>query len=147
MPRARASSPTAICVRNHPMVTFWRRLTRDLRERRKPPLTRAAAARLAADARSEPQVVAHAVALGCDGDDAPTRPTRRSLGSSSLRRPLQPTLPAGTAARPAAAGRHRRSRTAYAGLITSLMSASRSSNGRNAHFIALMVNHRRSARP
>ena len=28
----------AYCVRQHPMVTFWRRLTRDLRERRKPPL-------------------------------------------------------------------------------------------------------------
>ena len=30
--------PAAYCVRQHPMVTFWRRLTRDLRERRKPPL-------------------------------------------------------------------------------------------------------------
>ncbi|NUS51378.1 MAG: ATP-binding protein, partial [Nocardioidaceae bacterium] len=28
----------AVCVRNRPMLTFWRRLTRDLRERRKPPL-------------------------------------------------------------------------------------------------------------
>ena len=28
----------AYCVRQHPVVTFWRRLTRDLRERRKPPL-------------------------------------------------------------------------------------------------------------
>ena len=34
---------------------------------------------------------------------------------------------------------------AYAGLIWSLMIASRSSNGRNADFIALIVNHRRSA--
>ena len=28
----------AYCVRQHPTVTFWRRLTRDLREHRKPPL-------------------------------------------------------------------------------------------------------------
>ena len=28
----------AYCVRQHPLVTFWRRLTRDLREHRKPPL-------------------------------------------------------------------------------------------------------------
>jgi uridine kinase len=28
----------AFCLRQHPLVTFWRRLTRDLRERRKPPL-------------------------------------------------------------------------------------------------------------
>ena len=27
----------AYCVRQHPVVTFWRRLTRDLREHRKPP--------------------------------------------------------------------------------------------------------------
>ena len=28
----------AYCLRQHPMVTFWRRLSRDLREHRKPPL-------------------------------------------------------------------------------------------------------------
>ena len=28
----------ALCLRQHQLVTFWRRLTRDLRERRKPPL-------------------------------------------------------------------------------------------------------------
>ena len=28
----------ALCLRQHPLVTFWRRLTRDLREHRKPPL-------------------------------------------------------------------------------------------------------------
>lgn len=28
----------AYCVRQHPLVTFWRRRTRDLREHRKPPL-------------------------------------------------------------------------------------------------------------
>ena len=37
--------------------------------------------------------------------------------------------------------------TAYAGLICSSMIASRSSNGRNADFIALMVNQRRSSMP
>ncbi|HET8959610.1 hypothetical protein [Nocardioides sp.] len=28
----------AYCIRQHRLVTFWRRLTRDLREHRKPPL-------------------------------------------------------------------------------------------------------------
>ena len=28
----------AYCITQHPLVTFWRRLTRDLREHRKPPL-------------------------------------------------------------------------------------------------------------
>ncbi len=28
----------ALCLRQHPLVTFWRRLTRDLREHRKPPV-------------------------------------------------------------------------------------------------------------
>jgi uridine kinase len=53
----------AICVRNHPAVTFWRRLTRDLRERRKRPvvLLRRGVRLL----RDEPRVVAHAVDLGC----------------------------------------------------------------------------------
>ena len=53
----------AWCVRQHPLVTFWRRLTRDLREHRKPPLVlvRRGLALLHAQRR----VVAHAVALGC----------------------------------------------------------------------------------
>lgn len=37
--------------------------------------------------------------------------------------------------------------TAYPGLITSVMNASRSSNGRNDDFIALTVSHCRSAQP
>ena len=37
--------------------------------------------------------------------------------------------------------------SAYPGFMTLSMIASRSSNGRNADFIALIVNHRRSARP
>jgi uridine kinase len=53
----------AYCVRQHPVVTFWRRLTRDLREHRKPPavLLRRGWALL----RDQRQVVAHAVARGC----------------------------------------------------------------------------------
>ena len=53
----------AYCVRQHPMVTFWRRLTRDLREHRKPPpvLVRRGLALM----RDQERVVAHAVELGC----------------------------------------------------------------------------------
>ena len=53
----------AYCVRQHPMVTFWRRLTRDLREHRKPPLV--LVRRGLALMRDQQWVVAHAVALGC----------------------------------------------------------------------------------
>jgi len=61
--RERGILATAVCVRNHRLVTFWRRLTRDLRERRKPPhvlLRRGLLLMLA-----EPRVVAHAERLGC----------------------------------------------------------------------------------
>jgi uridine kinase len=53
----------AYCVRQHPMVTFWRRLTRDLRERRKPPLV--LVRRGLALMRDQRHVVAHAVERGC----------------------------------------------------------------------------------
>ena len=53
----------AYCVRQHPMVTFWRRLTRDLREHRKPPLV--LLRRGVALMRDQQRVVTHAVALGC----------------------------------------------------------------------------------
>ncbi len=53
----------AYCVRQHPMVTFWRRLTRDLREHRKPPLV--LLRRGLALMRDQRRVVGHAVALGC----------------------------------------------------------------------------------
>ena len=53
----------AYCVRQHPVVTFWRRLTRELRERRKPPLV--LVRRGVALMRDQQRVVAHAVALGC----------------------------------------------------------------------------------
>jgi uridine kinase len=46
------------------VVTFWRRLTRDLRERRKPPLV--LLRRGLALMRDQKRVVSHAVALGCD---------------------------------------------------------------------------------
>ncbi len=61
--RERGLLADAICVRNHRLVTFWRRLTRDLREHRKPPwvLLRRGLRLM----RAEPEVVAHAVALGC----------------------------------------------------------------------------------
>ena len=61
--RERGLLADAICVRNRPAVTFWRRLTRDLRERRKHPavLLRRGVRLL----REEPHVVAHAVHLGC----------------------------------------------------------------------------------
>ena len=54
----------AYCVRQHPMVTFWRRLIRDLREHRKPPpvLLRRGLALM----RGQRAVVEHAVALGCE---------------------------------------------------------------------------------
>jgi uridine kinase len=52
----------AVCVRNHRVVTFWRRLTRDLREHRKPPLL--LVRRGIALLRAEPRVAARAVQLG-----------------------------------------------------------------------------------
>jgi uridine kinase len=61
--RSRGLVADAICVSQRPAVTFWRRLTRDLREHRKPPLVLVRRGlRLAREQRS---VVAHAVALGC----------------------------------------------------------------------------------
>ena len=53
----------AYCVRQHPMVTFWRRLTRDLREHRKPPLV--LVRRGLALLHDQQRVVSHAVGLGC----------------------------------------------------------------------------------
>jgi uridine kinase len=53
----------AYCVRQHPLVTFWRRLSRDLRERRKPPLV--LVRRGLALMRDQRRIVAAAVAQGC----------------------------------------------------------------------------------
>ena len=65
VPHAREAGllEAAYCVRQHPMVTFWRRLTRDLREHRKPPLV--LVRRGWALMRAQARVVSHAVALGC----------------------------------------------------------------------------------
>ncbi|MBA3783399.1 MAG: ATP-binding protein [Nocardioides sp.] len=52
----------AYCVRQHPLVTFWRRLTRDLREHRKPPLV--LLRRGLALLRDQRRVVDHATSLG-----------------------------------------------------------------------------------
>ena len=54
----------ALCLRQHPLVTFWRRLTRDLREHRKPPLV--LLRRGWALMRDQRRVIADAEALGCE---------------------------------------------------------------------------------
>ena len=61
----------AYCITQHPLVTFWRRLTRDLRERRKPPLV--LVRRGLALMSDQQRVVAHALRHGCrraTGDQA-----------------------------------------------------------------------------
>ncbi len=85
----------AVCVGNRLAVTFWRRLVRDLRERRKPPwvlLTRGL--RLM---RAEPDVVDRAVRHGCV---ALTAPDAFDRVASLLREPgsnmLTPTTGSGT---------------------------------------------------
>lgn len=52
----------AYCVTQHPLLTFWRRLTRDLREHRKPPLM--LLRRGWALLRSQRRVIAHATSRG-----------------------------------------------------------------------------------
>jgi uridine kinase len=54
----------AWCLRQRPLVTFWRRLTRDLREHRKPPLV--LLRRGWALMRAQGRVIAAAEALGCE---------------------------------------------------------------------------------
>jgi len=54
---------TAYCITQRPIVTFWRRLVRDLRERRKPPVV--LVRRGLALMRGQRRVVADAVAKGC----------------------------------------------------------------------------------
>ena len=70
-----------MCVRTHRLLTFWRRLTRDLREHRKPPLVLLRRGwRLM---RTEPRVVAHAQARGATPMTAAQAYARvRSLMSS-----------------------------------------------------------------
>jgi uridine kinase len=62
--RARGVLAAALCLRQHPLVTFWRRLTRDLREHRKPPLV--LVRRGWALKRAQRRVVAAAAAAGCE---------------------------------------------------------------------------------
>ena len=79
-------------MRQHPLVTFWRRLTRDLREHRKPPLI---LLRRGLDLmRAQQRVVDHAVELGCtpvspDGAFQPHRGARDPpcLSSTALVQP------------------------------------------------------------
>jgi uridine kinase len=54
----------ALCLRQQPLVTFWRRLTRDLREHRKPPVV--LVRRGWALMRAQGRVIADAAALGCE---------------------------------------------------------------------------------
>lgn len=54
----------ALCLRQHPLVTFWRRLSRDLREHRKPPLV--LVRRGWALMRDQRRVIADAAARGCE---------------------------------------------------------------------------------
>ena len=68
----------AYCLTQHPVVTFWRRLTRDLREQRKPPLV--LLRRGWALMRDQRRVVAHAVGRGC----RPVRPDEAYAEVSAL---------------------------------------------------------------
>lgn len=70
----------AYCVRQHPARTFWRRLTRDLRERRKPPTV--LLLRGLALMREQRDMVAEVVALGC----APVSPEQ---AATEIRRQAQ----------------------------------------------------------
>jgi len=61
--RERGILADAICARNPRPVTFWRRLTRDLREHRKPPLV--LVRRGLVLLRAQRELVERAAALGC----------------------------------------------------------------------------------
>ena len=78
--RDRGLVAAAICLRQHPLVTFWRRLTRDLREHRKPPLVlvRRGLALMLAQRR----VVSEAVSRGCE----PLSPDQALARIEELRR-------------------------------------------------------------
>jgi uridine kinase len=62
--RDRGVLAAALCLTQQPLVTFWRRLTRDLREHRKPPLV--LLRRGWTLMRDQQRVVAHAVEAGCE---------------------------------------------------------------------------------
>ena len=72
----------ALCLTHRPLVTFWRRLVRDLREGRKPPLTLLRRGWYLL--RREPKIVARQLANGAvpvNGHDATVR-LRRLLGAT-----------------------------------------------------------------
>ena len=75
----------AVCVANPALVTFWRRLVRDLREHRKPPTV--VLRRGLALLRNEPVVVARAERAGCVVLPVPAAAARLRalLSSPSLR--------------------------------------------------------------
>jgi uridine kinase len=77
--RAAGMLAAAYCVRQHPLVTFWRRLTRDLREHRKPPMV--LVLRGLALLREQRDLVADIVAHGCtpvSPDEAATEIRRQA---------------------------------------------------------------------
>lgn len=81
--RAEGLLEAAYCITQHPLVTFVRRLTRDLRERRKPPLV--LLRRGWALLRAQRRVVRRAVQVGCrvaTGDRAHAELTRATGGGS-----------------------------------------------------------------
>lgn len=61
--RAAGILAASYCITQHPALTFWRRLTRDLREQRKPPLV--LLRRGLALARRQRAIVRRATAVGC----------------------------------------------------------------------------------
>jgi uridine kinase len=90
--RAAGHLAGAYCVTQAPIVTFWRRLTRDLRERRKPPLV--LLRRGLALMRGQRSVVEDCVAKGCvRATPAQAYDAIRALAP----RPAAPALPWGRA--------------------------------------------------
>ena len=75
--RERGMLAAAYCLTQHPLVAFWRRLTRDLHEHRKPPLV--LLRRGVALMRTHRRVVADAVTKGCVG-------TRPEVAAAEIRR-------------------------------------------------------------
>ncbi|MFS3128257.1 ATP-binding protein [Nocardioides sp. Bht2] len=76
--RERGLLAAAYCVRQPALITFWRRLVRDLREHRKPPLV--LIRRGVALMRAQRRVVSDAVAKGC----LPARPDQAYRAIESL---------------------------------------------------------------
>ena len=62
--RERGLLAVAICIRHHRLVTFVRRFQRDLRERRKPPLTLLRRGLILL--RDDPQVIRRCIEAGCE---------------------------------------------------------------------------------